>query len=375
MLRRGGCEGSIPTKLIGEAIQVSVEVTFPEATMPVFMSLTGVPSNKQEETKKKVGKIPIKDICYIPLKGQIAVLNPVIDKISITYKIDDLDLKAALIESLLQEIEEETNTWKSSAFKKGSIQYKASAQLAIPSNSHSALVQIGPTKKNTSHSLRLEFNPAALGASGIAFLKDQLESLVPEGLSYLDIITNGLVTRVDIAVDVVGVNLADLVVSAKDGGKHHWYHSAEGKPETGYLGLKKSDKNAKWTAYNKRQQIKDSSGWPTVQAHGGLSHTRIEYRATPNKTFLDLNSLKNPFFGISLAYPTAPKEIKPYIWSFFIDSCTRRGEVAALAMVPEGKLRTRYQKSLEAAHASFWRPSVIWTGWENALVSSGLLLE
>jgi hypothetical protein len=29
-------------------------------------------------------------------------------------------------------------------------------------------------------SLRVEFNPAALGAPGIAYLKEQLESLVPE---------------------------------------------------------------------------------------------------------------------------------------------------------------------------------------------------
>jgi len=37
--------------------------------MPVFTTLTGVPSNKQEEVgkgKKKVGKIRYDDISYIP---------------------------------------------------------------------------------------------------------------------------------------------------------------------------------------------------------------------------------------------------------------------------------------------------------------------
>jgi hypothetical protein len=209
----------------------------------------------------------------------------------------------------------------------------------IPSSGDSVLVQAGPKKKTTTHTLRLEFNPAALGSSGIAFLKTQLESLVPDGLSFVDIITNGKVTRVDIAVDIIGIHLADLLLSMNSGGKQHWYLSAEGKPETGYLGMKKSDTNAKWVTYNKRQQIKDSSSSLAEQAYGGLSHTRIEYHAKPNKPFFALNTVTNPFNEISLAFPKAPKGVKPYAWTFFIDSCVRRGQPAALAMLPEGKLR------------------------------------
>jgi hypothetical protein len=66
--------------------------------MPVLMTLTGVPSNKQEggKGKKKIGQVPINNISYIPIKERVAVLKPIIDKISITYKIADPDLKAAL---------------------------------------------------------------------------------------------------------------------------------------------------------------------------------------------------------------------------------------------------------------------------------------
>jgi hypothetical protein len=205
-------------------------------------------------------------------------------------------------------------------------------------------------------------HPAALGASGIAFLKTQLEALVLDGLSFNDIVTKGKVTRLDIAVDIVGVHLADLIVSIKSGGKHHWYYSAEGKPETGYHGMKKSDKNAKWITYNKRQQVKDSPEPPAEQAYGGLSHTRIEYRA-----------LKSPLTQISLAYPQAPKGVKTYEWSFFIDSCARRGQAAALEMLPEGKLRESYQKSLDAAQTTFWRPNRIWEAWPDALLNSGIV--
>jgi hypothetical protein len=71
--------------------------------------------------------------------------------------------------------------------------------------------------------------------------------------------------------------------------------------------------------------------------------------------------------------PKAPKGVKPYAWAFFIDSCSMRGQPAALAMLPDGKLRKSYQKALDGAHASFWRPGKIWESWPNAISDSGLL--
>lgn len=346
--------------------------------MTVFMTLTGIPSNKQGEVgkAKKAGKIRYKDISYVPMKGQVAVLKPIIDKISITY-VGHPDLKAVLVQNLLQEIEA-GNHWESAPFKKGPVLYQASARLVIPSSGHSVVVQAGPKKKTTTHTLRLEFNPTALGGPGIAFLKSKLEALVLDGLSFTDIIVNGRVTRADIAVDIVGVHLADLLIAVNGGGKQHWYLSAEGKPETGYLGIKPSNKNAKWTAYNKRQELKDNGKKQfkdshVLQAYGGLSHTRIEYRATPMKSFPELGSLENPLLDISLAYPERPKRIEPYVWTFFVDSCARRGQSAALEMLPEGPIRKKFEKAVGSLHTTFWRPDEIWKAWDKALVESGLL--
>jgi hypothetical protein len=41
--------------------------------------------------------------------------------------------------------------------------------------------------------------------------------------------------------------------------------------------------------------------------------------------------------------------------------------------LPDGKLLKTYQKSLNAAHASFWRPSKIWEAWPDALLNSGVV--
>lgn len=47
----------------------------------------------------------------------------------------------------------------------------------------------------------------------------------------------------------------------------------------------------------------------------------------------------------------------------------RRGQPGALAMLPDGKLRTSFQKSLDAAHASVWRPGKIWEAWWHRALS------
>jgi hypothetical protein len=58
------------------------------------------------------------------MKGQVAVLKPIIDKISITYIIGDPDLKAVVVQNLLHEIEEGVGHWQSGAFKVGSVAIK-----------------------------------------------------------------------------------------------------------------------------------------------------------------------------------------------------------------------------------------------------------
>src|SRR6266545_1217411 len=149
--------------------------------MEILLTLKGPPSNKP-------GQIDLKKVAYRPLKAQIAVLKPIIDKISITYPIDDSELRETLIESLLLEAEKGHPFAPAPKFGKGSAQYKASALLTTPSGDR-VLIQIGPKKANVVHGLRLEFNPAAVGPEGIGFLKDELEVLVPVyGLKYQNIV-------------------------------------------------------------------------------------------------------------------------------------------------------------------------------------------
>ncbi len=347
--------------------------------MPVNVIFTGVSSNKQGEEVKK-GSIEAESICYVPIKGRVAVLKPFIDKISITYKIYDPDLRGAILEALLMKAEAGGNYSSSKTFKAGKVQYKASVQLSMPHNGAQALIQAIPKNKGLTHHLRLEFNPRALGAEGIGFLKSEIEDLQLEGLNFDHIIQTGKVTGVDIAVDIVGIRINDLDIRYLDGGKSHWYFSELGNAETGYFGIKvtadKKNTNAPAKAYNKRKELKDKASTPMPQLYGGLSHTRIEYHAKANKPLALLaKTLKNPFSSFSIAYPTPPQGVKSHHWRFFLDSIQRRGFDAALALVPDGPGKLRHQTAVEAAHTTFWKPEAIWVEWPDAINASGLVLQ
>lgn len=351
--------------------------------MPILYIIKGVSSNKQGEIglngnkiEQKTAKIAVEDISYLAAGERVAVLRPVLDKIAITYQIPEPDLAGAVIESLLQEAEAKQNFKSAPQFKSGAMKYAASTKLIMPFSGAETLVQAGPKKSGVKHGLRLEFNPSRLGKSGILFLKERLESLVANGLSYEKIISQGTVTRLDVAVDLVGIGLHDLDVSYSGTGKCHWYYSSEKKAQTGYFGVGGyvKDKSAPYIIYNKRKELAEKSKVIDSLHYNGLSHTRIEYRGKPMKSFLALENWKNPFTSISLAFPQPPEGVPPHLWQFFIDSCHRRGHQATLAMVPEGE-RALFTKGLWGAHQAFWNPHKIWMGWENALVDSGLLLN
>lgn len=121
-----------------------------------------------------------------------------------------------------------------------------------------------------------------------------------------------------------------------------------------------------------RQQLKDTAGGVAVaQLYGGLSHTRLEFHAKPDKPIAALKSLANPFLNISVARPTSPQGIKPHSWQFFLDACQRRGHQQALALIPEGPTKARHLKALAAAHGTFWRPTKVWDGWERRWPDQG----
>jgi hypothetical protein len=313
-------------------------------------------------------------ISYQPIPGHIAVLKPIIDRVTLLYKCPELGLEKVLIQNLLMATESEPGFEKASSFGTSSTKYQAAVKFTTAGGA-TVHLQAGPKLKNVQHDLRIEFNPAIFAPADAALFKAAFDELIPQtdwGLTYAGLLAAARVTRLDIAVDVVGARLDHLSLRVSKPGKQKWWIGEGGKHETVYFGITQHLNNAKWKSYNKRTELKDKG---SSSQYGGLSHTRLEFTDTPNMSVNKLGKRPNPFVQVSLAYAAAypPAGVEQHNWEFFLDACLRRGEQSALAIIPHSTVREAYKQSLDKCHEAFWKPHEIWKAWPAALASCSML--
>ena len=129
--------------------------------------------------------------------------------------------------------------------------------------------------------LRFELNPAAVGPSGV----DQFRALVPEitkgTVSYEQLAQQGKVTRVDIAVDLVNIDLEDLLINTAKPGVTNGYFGITGKAETKYLNVNK--KGSKLYVYDRKALLQKASAGDAGPASefGNAKYTRSSCAPSP----------------------------------------------------------------------------------------------
>lgn len=335
--------------------------------MAVIYSSTSAPSNKPQVTL----------IAYGFEEGFTALI-PKIDKITFTYDIPVADREPVLAN--LFGLADGGPLKDLGSF--GGHRYQKRFALTHPGTGEKVIFEAAPKPpKDKSKKLpaftRFEFNPARLGAAGVEFLRDQLVQVFFEWHPWSAIAVNCKVTRLDIAVDLVGVRTADLIIEqvvqhakAKPGKK--WcYFSPSGVLETANLGFKKGQP-VPIIIYDKAQELTDKGGTPI---YGGAAHARVERRMQPNRSIASLAKMKNPLMGVVIIDPTKPiiPPETPHAWTFFLDSCRMRGRKAALSLLSAQDIPAAYVEALKTADRHVWRPGKLWTKWPEALKKSGLL--
>lgn len=311
-------------------------------------------------------------------EGFLALL-PKLDKLSFTY-----DIPAHHHQPVLANLH--GSAGEKQEFKplssKGS-RYQKRFSLTEPTTGEAVLIEADPKPPKTATAkppafMRFEFNPAALGRSGIEFLRERLEGpIFMNQYTWKQIASGCRVTRLDLAIDLIGVRTASLLIEhgtqgkkAKPGKKLCIY-AASGALETAYPKFAKG-KLAPIIVYDKAQQLTESQG---AALYGDKPHARVEFRLQPNRPITGLNSMKNPFLGLSIIDPGKPIDPPetPHAWGFFLDSCRHRGRAGALSLMPIGETRTAYAQALKSADRGIWRPEILWSKWPKALLKSGLL--
>lgn len=233
------------------------------------------------------------------------------------------------------------------------------------------LVQAKPWLPSTPF-LRLEYNPAHTDP---VTLRVALQKLLPGG--WADFMTRGICTRIDLAVDVSGIHVGELVCHWP-GMRHSRLFFASGELLEGVYALPPLETHAigktggarHVAIYDRVAKIKEANMKLIVKDPvPGVATTRIEFRLRPKIPTPEVIDLPNPFSKLKVQeLALLPSESKDEKYRLFMQVCQDRGAQHALLMLDEST-RKGFKKRLEQAASPWWEPSKIWEGLDAALAN------
>jgi hypothetical protein len=336
-----------------------------------FLTMADTGSNKPE---KLAVQAPAQAYWYErPTGYKVAVLKPKLDRLSVTYAVDDGAVRAAIrdhLSKLAACAGSVVTPWQKRR-DWGSQKYDRAYALEVAPG-RTVLVQCAPLTSVDSL-LRFEFNPNGIGPGAVKAFRESVPLLTAGHFDYPALAAQGKVTRLDIAVDLVNIDIEDLLIATPKLGVTKSYFGLSGKVETKYLNVNK--KGSRTYVYDRRALLDklNAEGIGELSEFGGAKYTRVEVRTevgTPITAMAHMSNrlLKIDLFDIEAA---APPE-QPHHWRLFQDSCRYRGLAGALALLPEG-VRSAYEAVIKSTEP-LWRATELWGHWPAALKTSGLTL-
>lgn len=325
------------------------------------------PSNKGGVTDEQY---PLAYSYSAPGVKKVRVLEPVIDKLSVTIPVEDPEMRQTIFTSVENLFAKKKSAVHTNVYGKAKKEYAFAINVTLTGD-ETMLVQAG-YKKPQSHFVRIEFNPAKLWKYGPGLAMHRLKEVTGNALPWSYVVEYGRATRIDAAVDMVNAPMSSLVILNNQGGKTHFYVGETGEIETSYLGIPGYKKPADQLAYNKNQEAEDKG---TSPLYNNIVHTRIEMISkSKNRLLKNIAGIKeNLFERLTVIHPgNAPEGIDPTLWALFLETCRFRGLEGALSLLPENLAGT-CQTALMDAAANSWRPDKIWQRWSNAVSHSQLL--
>ncbi len=355
-------------------------------------SLKNPPHGVYSTNKVEKASIPVELIAYDISKHRICVLKPVIDRLVLRFnpfkgmsQSQREDYRNYIVEKLP---ELNGGSWSSvpvpkSEVKKNNGLYKGYTHnywLKHEDCDEKILIQCLP-KASAIPFLKFDFNPSLLGAKGVKLLKKQIDILLGKdkyAIGYDDMVKDKeLVYRYDIAVDILGVDVSDMVIRYKPHGnqivpvKSHIYKGSENRKQTEYPNALVQGNNELYI-YNKKAKAIDDGHEPKF---GNAHHSRFEIRYNNlKKSLFDIPKLKqNPFkkLGIHWIDYCAIAE-KDFTHVMFLQYVADRGIDKALEIIPEGR-SDDYKESYKSAICNIWRPEDLLACFVDAYDSYGLL--
>jgi hypothetical protein len=283
------------------------------------------------------------------MKNQRQQFDLSIDKLSLTGD----DVRPDLVEKSCSNLVQTNDSVFNRLQIRSGRRHRLQCTMPITGSRSSLLIQAGPRHLGLSD-YRFEFNPSVIGPSGLKEIRSFIDSHFEIGAQHL--FSNSKITRIDLALDLHGLTLEQVIVRAL-GCRKHGVYASQGELETVYLG---SGTKNRVVAYTKRSA--DES-----------TFLRLERRMKPYITGHELVSMPNPFTRVQMV---STDSLLPHLDGIvprhFFDSVRMRGIGHAIAELP-----SRQRKAIKVAMAdpeNSLLPSIerVWASWPALLRQTGL---
>jgi len=279
-----------------------------------------------------------------------------IDGFSLTYVLSDPEAVRVVCDCLIDLNEDDQ--FKASTIRRGDrYQYRFKIPLPInhPIPTGSLVIEAGARFPGIAN-LRIDFKPTKTGPNGISDVIALLDLITTVGGQ--NILTRGTFTRYDIAIDIWGESVDDVLVFSKRSQKHGVYTNRRGIPETVYMGTVRSDRTV---AYSK------------IHKSTGQMSLRIERRMRRRCIGHDLSDLPDPFRVVQLIHTQSLLPLLDgLIPQMFFDSVRLRGLNRVLATLPATQRRAIKAVLNDPQQSLLPSTAQIWSGWHRLLCDSGI---
>jgi hypothetical protein len=242
--------------------------------------------------------------------------------------------------------------------------YKLNIMVRLQSTTERALFSWDPVIKTRPY-FRIDFNPSKLGPEAIEqLIYEQIDLVLDFGVPEFH--AKAKISRIDIAIDLLGVSIQDLFVFSDQAVRSAKYERF-GTLESIYLGSSKS--TAQTRIYDKvAEMIAKGQMVESVQPI-----TRIERVVRNAGSLKNLAKMKNHFSTLHLASMSDKANGIPIpIWRMFVSHTQRHTTQAALAQLPKSE-RAKYKAALKANEPIWWDTAEIWKQWPALIDHLGLI--
>lgn len=255
--------------------------------------------------------------------------------------------------------------------------YKVNARVELAKDVYITL-QTAPRSPGTAP-VRLEFNPAKVSKSNLDSLQEIWSDIEFDNLEFPSLLQDARVTRLDIAIDCIGLRPVDVFVfntkvwktwvttDQSFGVATAYYHASGGTKKNATVSPKS---RADLMVYDKRlEQIAKQ----TAPIYGEKEHTRIEISLRKKCLLKALETMPFPFEGWHIRRTlVSDPPYEPWIWTLVLDSARYRGIVEANSLLPNHvKDGIKLIPEMHAP-ADLVTKDKTWIWWDETLVMSSV---